>query len=340
MNIGLAYTLRSAAPDTSDSDRDDEEEELDSPETIESLRRTLEGLGHEVELLEDGERLIRRLLDGPRPDLVFNIAEGRGIARSREAWTPAILESLGVPHTGSDPLTLAATLDKQCAKRLVRDAGGRTPAWVLVGDDLRAVDQALLALEPPIILKPAFEGSSKGIFEENLVFAHEDLPAAVERLKAGYRQPILAEEYIEGEELTVGVVGNDPPTILGVMRVIPTTAGGGPFVYSLAVKRDYERRVRYECPAQLSPGALAAVEAATRLAWQALGCRDVARFDFRLRGDAPYFLECNPLPGINPLCSDLVILCRLVGIDYDELIGRIVDAAARRLGMAARHALA
>src|SRR5690242_3947353 len=85
---------------------DDAEEEFDSPATIQALADTLGSLGHEVELLGEGEPLMRRLLDGPRPDLVFNIAEGRGVSRSREARVPAILESLGIPYTGSDPLTL------------------------------------------------------------------------------------------------------------------------------------------------------------------------------------------------------------------------------------------
>jgi D-alanine-D-alanine ligase len=97
------------------------------------------------------------------------------------------------------------------------------------------------------------------------------------------------------------------------------------------VKRDYLNRVRYECPAQLVPDVLAAVEEATLTAYQALGCRDVARIDFRLRDGVPYFIEANPLPGLNPESSDLVILANLVGISHEQLIGMILDAALERV---------
>ena len=111
------------------------DEEFDSPETIPALAAALAELGHEVELLGYGEPMLRRLLDGPRPDLVWNIAEGHGGRAHREARVPAVLEMLDIPYTGSDPLTLAATLDKDCAKRLVADRGVATPAWVLFDGD-------------------------------------------------------------------------------------------------------------------------------------------------------------------------------------------------------------
>jgi D-alanine-D-alanine ligase len=110
------------------------------------------------------------------------------------------------------------------------------------------------------------------------------------------------------------------------MRVVPKQAGG-PFVYSLEVKRDWERQVGYECPAQISEEAATAVRTAALASWRALGCRDVARVDFRLRGNVPYFLEVNPLPGLSSTYSDLVLLARYLGIEYPQLIHRIVEAA-------------
>ncbi len=121
MRISVTFDVRLTTMGRQPDDLDlcDDEEEFDSPATIQALAEVLEGLGHEVDLLGDGEPMLRRLLHGPRPDLVLNIAEGCGHLRSREARVPAVLEMLGIPHTGSDPLTLAATLDKDCAKRLV-----------------------------------------------------------------------------------------------------------------------------------------------------------------------------------------------------------------------------
>jgi D-alanine-D-alanine ligase len=342
MRIGLTYTLRNTHPTT---DRpsllpDDAEEEFDSPETVSALAAAIESLGHEVELLGDGPALLRRLLDGPWPQLVFNIAEGRGIARSREAWIPAMLEMLGVPYTGSDPLTLAATLDKDCAKRLVRDAGLATPRWVTIGtptaggDPVEAIDDRtaaqLAALPLPVIVKPACEGSSKGVFAANLIDHPATLLDAVAALRRRYCQPILVEEFIEGDELTVGVVGNLPPQVLSVTRVVPLRRSER-FIYSLEVKRDWQRQVDYETPAALSPDDQRAVEHAALGAWQALGCRDVARIDFRLRQGVPYFLEANPLPGLSPTAGDLVILAAGVGIEYRELLRRILAAAMQRL---------
>ena len=137
-NVKVGNARRSPTPAWSDASAyvNDEEEEFDSPETIMALHSVLQDLGHEVQLLGDGEELLRHFSRGPRPDLVLNIAEGRGSSRSREARVPAVLEMLGIPYTGTDPLTLAVTLDKDCAKRLVRDAGVATPAWVLVDREL------------------------------------------------------------------------------------------------------------------------------------------------------------------------------------------------------------
>lgn len=306
---------------------DDLQEEFDSPATVDAISGVLERLGHEVSLYGDGREMLARLLEDP-PDFVFNFAEGHGVGRSREARVPAVLEMLNIPFTGSDPLTLAVTLDKDCARRLAQSHGVTVPGGVVCspGEDVSAL---VSAIAPPWIVKPAWEGSSKGIRGKCVVDSSHEAAAAVQRLQQDYGQPVLVEEYISGEELTVGVIGNDPPQVIGVMRVVPTQVSER-FVYSLEVKRDWRRQVRYECPAQLPPAQLAAAERAALAAYRALGCRDVARIDFRVRGGTPYFLEVNPLPGLNPETSDLVILARLAGWSYDRLIGGILQAARAR----------
>lgn len=325
MRIGITFDLKSDGP-LPEGVPDDFQEEFDSPATVEAIASVLRSLGHTVELLGDGRELLKRLLANP-PDFVFNFAEGTGIARSREARVPAVLEMLGIRYTGSDPLTMAATLDKDCAKRLVQSAGLAVPRGVLVeGKPDRG---ALRELRLPVIVKPAWEGSSKGIRGKSLVERPEDLFDVIAAISGDHRQPVLVEEYIQGDELTVGVVGNAPPTIIGIMRVLPNQPTAH-FVYSLEVKRDYVKQVRYECPAQLAPDDVAAVNDATLRAWRALGCRDVSRFDFRLRDGVPYFLEVNPLPGLNPESSDLVILARLAGWPYPKLIASILEAALQR----------
>ncbi len=297
MRIGITYDLKADLPPSADLP-DDFQEEFDSPATVEAVAAVLRGLGHEVDLLGDGRPLLERLLVDP-PDFVFNFAEGHGIARSREARVPAVLEMLGIPYSGSGPLTLAATLPYTA------------------------------------IVKPAWEGSSKGIRGKCIVDTPAELADAVEALVARQHQPVLIEEFIPGEELTVGVVGNDPPEVVGVLRVVPQLPTER-FIYSLEVKRDWQRQVRYECPPRLPATHLRAVEEAALRAYRALACRDVSRVDIRLRNGVPYFLEVNPLPGLSPESGDLVILAQLSGWTYEQLIARILHAAFTRQDLEVR----
>jgi D-alanine-D-alanine ligase len=329
MRIAITYDLKSDAPLPAGVP-DDYQEEFDSPATIEAIASVLRGLGHSVNKLGDGREMLQRLLADP-PDFVFNFAEGQGIGRSREARVPAVLEMLGIPYTGSDPLTLAATLDKDCAKKLVAAEGVAVPCGVVIPptETFSTQYSVLSTLAFPIIAKPAWEGSSKGIRNKSVVEQPEQLSDVIAAMRRDYQQPILIEEYINGDELTVGLVGNDPPAIIGIMRVVSRERTDR-FVYGLDIKRDYKRLVRYECPVPLSSRDEQAVRNAAMKAWQALGCRDVARVDFRLRDGVPYFLEVNPLPGLNPADSDLVILAQLAGWSYEKLITEILQAALER----------
>jgi D-alanine-D-alanine ligase len=332
MKIGITYDLKDESllnGSHPDGLPDDLQEEFDSPITIESIAQVLRDLGHTVHKLGDGPEMLKRLLADP-PDFVFNFAEGQGVGRSREARVPAVLEMLGIPYSGSDPLTLAATLDKDCAKRLVSTAGVSVPRGALIqldDDPILAVEQT--AVPFPVVVKPAWEGSSKGIRSKCLVDRPDSLPQVVASLRRDHRQPILIEEFIQGEELTVGILGNTPPRVLGVMRVVPVKPTDR-FIYSLEVKRDYLRQVRYEVPPALPASDLEAVEQAALTAYRILGCRDVSRVDFRLRNGVPYFLEVNPLPGLNPESSDLVLIALQVGWTHAQLIEAILQAALDR----------
>jgi D-alanine-D-alanine ligase len=335
MRIGITCDLKSCTPPPSGVSvlPDDWAEEFDDIATIEALAAVFRSLGHEVRILGDGPELIRALLADP-PDFVFNVAEGQGISRSREARVPALLEMLGIPHSGSDPLTLAVTLDKDCAKRLVRaECPSLVVPWGLVVPPGHDPLTTLRSGFPPFpwIAKPAWEGSSKGIRSTCLVRRAEELPDIVASLHRDHCQPVLLEEFIDGDELTVGILGNSPPRVLGMMRVVPLqTDPAQPFLYSLEVKRDWRRRVRYEAP-DYPPAIQSRIELAALEAYRALGCRDVCRIDFRLNRDRlPYFLEANPLPGLNSEYSDLVLLARLAGWTYERLIGTILEEALSR----------
>ncbi|HEY8022113.1 MAG TPA: D-alanine--D-alanine ligase [Thermoanaerobaculia bacterium] len=302
--------------------------EFDSRETIDGLAADLAALGHRIARVGGGLELARRLAAGERWDLVFNIAEGVS-GRSREAQVPAICELFAQPYTFSDPLTCALTLDKPLAKRVVRDHGLPTPPFAVIE---RAEDAAAIDLEPPLFVKPAAEGSSKGIDARSKVERREDLAATAAEMLATFRQPLLVETFLPGRELTVGVAGTgDGARVIAVMEIL-FVGGEDREAYTALNKGDWERRMSY---ALLDGEPLGARAREVALgAYRALGCRDLARID--LRCDAagePHFLEANVLPGLNPRSGDLPILSRLAGHTHAELLGRIVAAARERWGI-------
>jgi D-alanine-D-alanine ligase len=262
------------------------------------------------------------------PELVFNIAEGFG-TRSREAHVPAVLEMLRVPCTHSDPLTCAVTLDKAVAKTLVAAEGVPTPRWAVAAS---ADDPALARLALPVIAKPLAEGSSIGIRKSSRIERLPELREAVARLGTAYGQPVLVEEFCPGPEFTVGILGNGRSArVVAAMEIVPRTTSREQFVYSLEVKRNYETEVEYHVPPRQPVALVRRAHEVALGAYRALGCRDVARVDLRVGADGePRFLEVNPLPGLNPVTGDLVILAGRAGLSYEGLIGAIVDAARER----------
>jgi D-alanine-D-alanine ligase len=241
---------------------------------------------------------------------------------------------LGLPYVGSDPLTLAVCLDKPSAKKLAQAGGVRTPQFQVIEDvdDLNNLGD--FSLDFPVIVKPAYEGSSKGIRENSRVENLADLHQRSQHVIATYRQPALVEEFIAGAEVTVGVVGNAPAQILGVMEVVPRDGSAENFIYTLDVKRNWRQMVGYRCPPQVPASCVKELEAAALTLFRVLGCRDFARFDFRVDvHDRPYFIEANPLPGLAPNYSDLSLMGNLSGWDYSRIIRTILDSALERQGL-------
>ena len=328
MRIGLSYDLKDKVPEPQGKP-EDALEEYDSLETVDAIAKAIEAQHHSVVKLGGGREFLSNVM-GQRVDLVFNIAEGLGNYRSREAQVPSVLEMLGVPYSGSDPLCLAVSLEKPLAKRLVSFSGVATPRWQVVGDtrQLKEVEWGQFPL--PAFAKPAHEGSSKGIRITSRLENSPQIVEAVTGLLEYYQQPVMVEEFISGEEVTVGVIGNSPPKVVGIMRVVPQKKTDY-FVYSLEVKRDWESLLTYECPALLGKGVLQDIADSSLKAYEALGCRDFARMDFRISPDGtPYFLEINPLPGLNPKSGDLPIMAGKMGWTYEALISAVLNAALQR----------
>jgi len=319
LRVGLTFNMKRIDPASNDA-----EAEFDSPKTIAAITAAIESYGHTVVPLEATSDLPRVLAD-TRPDVIFNIAEGmRG--RGREAHVPALCELLGIPYSGSDATTLSLCLDKGLTKQLLRSAGIDTAEWQV----MTTGREKLKAFRYPVIVKPNAEGTSKGITSASVVADEAAARAAARMMVERYGQPALVEEYITGREFTVGLLGERRPKVLPVMEVVFVDPPQHP-VYGFEEKQSDNPRVRFECPAQITPAEQKRIEKVVRDTFTALDCRDVARVDLRMAPDGKvYVIEINPLPGLTPEFSDLCVIAKVAGMDYRMLIGEILAGSIKR----------
>jgi D-alanine-D-alanine ligase len=324
LKVGFAFNVKRVTPDL--AGEQDVEAEYDSPKTLQAIREAITSYGHEVVDLEATSDLPIQLASTP-VDVVFNIAEGfKG--RNRESQVPALLELLDIPYTGSDPAALSVSLDKALAKRMVRTHGILTPGYLVMQTGKERLPKELGF---PLIVKPVAEGTSKGVTKKSVVRDEAELRDVAREMIGKYRQAALAEEYISGREFTVGLLGERRPRVLPPMEIVFLDEADPTPIYSFEMKQDWSDQIRYEVPARLSERELDRLEKAARECFAALGCRDVARIDFRMDADGRiFFIETNPLPGLAPGWSDLVLIAQAAGLDYRGLIGEILSFAIRR----------
>jgi len=241
---------------------------------------------------------------------------------------------MGILFTGSDETTLCVALDKALCKRVLSTHRVRTPRSMVITPGM-AVRTA--GLKFPVIVKPNAEGSSKGISEISVAKTPKELRARVSEAVALYNQPMLAEEYIAGREFTVGILGNgEEPRVFRPMEIVYRAPTQGDYhVYSYGVKQNYKRYIDYRCPADIDEKTETEMADTARRIYDALGCRDFSRIDFRLSPEGKlYFIEINPLPGLAPGYSDYPMLAEFNGVSYDELVLGVLRAGAKRLGVA------
>lgn len=324
--VGITYNVKRGVQ----SEVEDIEAEYDSMETIYSIKKALEKLNCTVELME-AEKSLLDCLAKTKVDIVFNIAEGRN-GRGREAHIPAIMNFLGIPFTGSDETTLAIALDKNLTKQIVASYGIKTPRSQVIQKRGDKLDHTM---KFPLIIKPNSEGSSKGISELSVVSGLAQLEDTIENNMSKYQQPMLIEEFIEGREFTVGIIGNDDETVVFPPMEIKFKSSLDSYkIYSYQVKKNYQQYVEYVCPAELDPSLNRKMTSIARRIYSILGCKDFARLDFRLSNDGEvYFIEINPLPGLAPGYSDYPMIAQFTGIEYDRLIGMILNSALKRYSL-------
>ena len=320
MKVGLTYDLRSWYIDRGYSM--DETAEFDKQETVDALENALKLMGYETEVIGNVFQLIETLSAGKKWDIVFNISEGL-YGDGRESVVPAILDQYKIPYVFSGPVIMGLSLNKHLAKMVVAASGVPVSPGCLI-TDLKDMDKC--NLKYPLFVKPVSEGTGKGITEKSLVKSPAELLKMVEWILLEFRQPALVEEYLPGREFTVGIVGyGDEAQAIGGMEVM--TINNLP--YSVEVKENYQNYCTYK---PLDADIIDECKSVALSAWKALDAVDAGRVDLKAdRNGKICFIEANPLAGLNPVHSDLPILARMYGIEYQSLMEMIMKAAIKRI---------
>ena len=310
--------------------------ECDSDETILAVQNAL-AERYEVIPIESDEYAYERL-KAAHPHLVFNIAE-RVFGPNRESHIPSICEILNLPYTGSDPLTLSLCLDKSRAKEILsyyQIANARF--WTV-----ETMAELPRDVPLPVIVKPMYEGSSKGVKNNSVVYTTQDFAERVQEVLSLYKQPVIVEQFLTGREFTVGVLGNPPNLeILPIVEIDHSKLPPGAVpIYSYEAKWIWDVPEKplaiFQCPADISPTLKQEIETLIDNTCRVLRIKDWSRIDVRLDGAGrPHILEINPLPGILPNPEDNSCLpkaARTAGYSYSQLIHRVVDSAKTRYGL-------
>lgn len=307
--------------------------EFDSEDTVNAIIAALNKRGHTVESLDVESPNLFSYFRKNRVDMVFNIAEGKS-GKFRESEIPAILDYFNIPYTGSNTFSLALALNKALTKKILKAEDIPTPNFQVFakGDEELNPD-----LRFPLIVKPNREGSAKGITISNVVYRKEKLFAKIKETINIYKQEALVEEFIEGKELTVGILENGKTTILPILEIdFSTCKNSGEYFYSWRMK-EYQGNAElglvptFHCPARLDREIEAKVKETALKTHHAVGCFDISRTDIRLSQDSiPYVLEINPLPGLNPRESNFPLMAYAAGMQYEDIIDAILMSASSR----------
>jgi len=297
-----------------------------------AIRRIVNSLkngGHQViaiegdkDLIDNLEEFMPKALKGERPGMAFNLSYGIQ-GQARYTHVPGILEMLGVPYVGSGPLAHSLALDKVVAKMLFVQNNIPTPAFAVL--DHPGFEMPPLTF--PLIVKPKNEAVSFGI---KIVNDENELRDAADIIFDQFGQAVLVEQYIEGREINIGILGNGHQTDAFEPAELIFGAGG-PNIYTLEdKKRQSGREVQVACPAKIDESVTKKAKEIAKRAFNVLGCYDCARIDMRMDADNNlYVLEINSLPSLGEHGS-YVAAAEAMGLNFTALVNRLVEVAAAR----------
>lgn len=304
-----------------------QQEDDQKNQTAREIKNVLSKKYNCISLVADDD--IIQVLKSEKVDLVFNLCNGiQGL--SRIAQLPAMLEYANIPYTGSAVLGHALAINKIFASTIFKNRNIPTPKFI----EVRAIEDIAhdMDLKYPIIVKPNDEGSSRGIHQDSLVFNKESLLKKVEEGLEIYNPPIMLNEYVEGREFSIGILGNGEETrVIGIQEVDLSDLPEGLLkFYSFEIKAYYKSHTKYHIPADLRPDEKKIIEETALKAYNALELKDYARVDIILKDGIPYVLEINSLPGLMKDKSSLYRMAEATDLGYEDLIMRIVDCAIKR----------
>ncbi len=318
-----------------DSSKGYSEQEINEWKTEYDVVRTLRRAGHDVRPLgvHDELKPIREQIDGWRPDVVLTLLEqfhGEAIYDQNVA---SYLELTHVPYTGCNPRGLMLARGKDLSKTLVHSHRIPVPAFAVFPMRRKVRRPARLAL--PLIVKSLSEDGSYGISQASVVDSDEKLAERVGFIHERIGTPAIAEQYIEGREIYVGVIGNERLRVLPVWELeFGNMAQGDWPIATEKAKHDpdyQERRGILHGPAKnLAPELVARIQRIAKRIYRTLELDGYARIDFRLAGNGtPYFLEANPNPEIAE-SQEFASAARHDGIKYPDLLHRILALGMQR----------
>ncbi len=309
--------------------------EFDSRETIDDLAEAIRANGHSVDIIDVKEDIKEVLISKMgNIDLVFNVAEGLE-GYDREALVPRICEELGIPFTAAGSSTLITTLDKAKTKEVLEKNGIATPRFQV----FESGEERLKGLSFPLLVKPLLEGSSKGLFNENLVNDKRPLKKIIKKVIRNYNQAAIVEEFLDGREFTVSVIGYKKPIVLPIVEIrfehLPENIHP---IDSYEAKWIYDNpKARIDplvCPAGIDKELENKIKETVLKTFKVLDCKDWARIDVRLdKKGIPNILEVNALPGFMKDPKENSRLPRAAysaGWSYEKLIGGVLNSAIKR----------
>jgi len=300
----------------------------------EAIAENLRKVGFEAYILNilDSLDIFLEDYEKNRPDAVFNLVEiFKDIPRLEMNFT-GLLDLMKIPYTGAGPIALGTCQNKTLTKRILHSLGINTPNFKYVKTKK---DTYRLGLNFPLIVKPAHEDASVGIENDSIVYSQKELSTRVKHVFDEYQQPALVEEFIDGRELNVAVLGDTNPKVLPISEIDFTKMPDHLHnIVSFQAKWDplheaYHKTIP-KCPAPLSKKITKEAGSIALRAFKAVGCRDYCRVDMRLSHDKKlYVLEVNPNPDLTE-DAGFMRSAKVGGYSYRNTLKTIVEFALQR----------